>query len=183
MRSFGGLHARRPSRHPGDEVSRLRYISVLVAIIVSAFVFGSIASAAVPAEPGTAYEKTVGTIGGTIFLDADANGVQGPGEWGMSGVAVHLLDAAGERVATAETFAHACEGLYIFSGVLPGNYTVEIVLPEGYGFTVPGMGAPRETASTVDAVNGTTTGIDLTDEAVQTTDLVVRDAGLVPIEA
>lgn len=147
------------------------------------------AGAAVPAEPGSGavYERTVGTIGGgTIFLDADANGVQDSGErGGMSGVAVHLLGAAGERIATAETFAHACEGLYIFSGVLPGgNYTVEVVPPEGYGFTVPGMGgAPGETMSTVDTVNGTTTTIDLTEETVQTADLVVRDAGLVPAAA
>ncbi|WP_301676278.1 SdrD B-like domain-containing protein [Methanoculleus methanifontis] len=163
----------------------MKSISVLAAVIISAFVFGSIASAAVPARPGSGavYERTVGTIGGTIFLDTDADGVQGPGERGLSGVAAHLLDAAGERIATAETFAHACEGLYIFSGVIPGNYTVEIVPPEGYGFTVPGMGAPGETASTVDAANGTTTTIDLTEEAVQTMDLVVRDAGLVPAAA
>lgn len=177
-----GLHARSVR---ADEVNRVRYISVLAAVIVSAFVFGSIAGAAVTAEPGSGavYERTVGTIGGTIFLDADANGVQNPGEWGLSGVVVHLLDAAGERVATAETFAHACEGLYIFSGVTPGNYTVEVVPPEGYGFTVPGMGAPGETASTVDAANGTTTAIDLTEEMVQMMDLVVRDAGLVPAAA
>ena len=177
-----GLHARSVR---ADEVDRVRSISVLAAVIVSAFVFGSMAGAAVPAEPGSGavYERTAGTIGGTIFLDADANGVQGPGEQGMSGVAVHLLDAAGERIATAETFAHACEGLFIFSGVLPGSYTVEVVPPEGYGFTVPGMGAPGETMSTVDTVNGTTTTIDLTEETVQTTDLVVRDAGLVPAAA
>ncbi|WP_243670556.1 hypothetical protein [Methanoculleus chikugoensis] len=137
-----GLHARSVR---ADEVNRVRSTSVLAAVIVSAFVFGSMAGAAVPAEPGSGavYERTVGTIGGgTIFLDADANGVQDSGErGGMSGVAVHLLGAAGERIATAETFAHACEGLYIFSGVLPGgNYTVEVVPPEGYGFTVPGMG-------------------------------------------
>lgn len=157
----------------------MRYISVLVVIIVSAFVFGSIASAA---GPGTGYEKTVGTIGGTIFLDADANGIQDAGEWGMSGVAVHLLDVAGERIATAETFSHACEGLYIFSGVLPGNYTVEVVLPEGYAFTIPGQGAPGATASTVDTVNGTTTAINLTEEVIAASDLVVRDAGLVAAE-
>lgn len=161
----------------------MREISILAAIIVSAFVFGSVASAAVQAPPGPGAEKSIGTIGGTVFLDADANGVQDPGEWGMSGVAVHLLSATGERSATAETFSHACEGLYIFSGVLPGNYTVEVVPPEGYGFTVPGMGAPGETMSTVDTVNGTTTTIDLTEETVQTTDLVVRDAGLVPAAA
>lgn len=158
----------------------MRYISVLAAIIVSAFVFGSIAGAAVPAQSDTEYEKTVGTIGGTIFLDADANGVQDSGEWGMSGVAVHLLDAAGERIATAETFAHACEGLYIFSGVLPGNYTVEVVPPEGYAFTVPGRGEPGDTASSVDPVSRTTSSINLTREIIRETDLAVRDAGLVP---
>jgi hypothetical protein len=183
MHSFGGYTPGGPSRHPGNEVSGLRYISVLAAIIVSAFVFGSIAGAAVPAQSDTEYEKTVGTIGGTIFLDADANGVQDSGEWGMSGVAVHLLDAAGERIATAETFAHACEGLYIFSGVLPGNYTVEVVLPEGYAFTAPGEGAPGATASTVDAASGTTTAINLTEEVIAASDLVVRDAGLVPTVA
>ena len=99
----------------------MREISILAAIIVSAFVFGSVASAAVQAPPGPGAEKSIGTIGGTVFLDADANGVQDPGEWGMSGVAVHLLSATGERSATAETFSHACEGLYIFSGVLPGT--------------------------------------------------------------
>lgn len=165
-----------PGSARAGEVNRMRYISVL-GIIIAAFVFGSTAGAAVP---GVGEEKTLGTIGGTVFLDADANGVQDPGERGASGVVVHLLDTAGERIATAETFAYACEGLYIFSGVPPGNYTVEVVPPEGYDFTVPGMGVPGETASTVDAANGTTTPIDLTEEAITTTDLVVRDAGLVP---
>jgi hypothetical protein len=167
-------------RHPGGEVNRLREISILAAIIVSAFVFGSVASAAVQAPPGPGAEKSIGTIGGTVFLDADANGVQDPGEWGMSGVAVHLLSATGERSATAETFSHACEGLYIFSGVLPGNYTVEVVPPEGYAFTVPGRGEPGDTASSVDPVSRTTSSINLTREIIRETDLAVRDAGLVP---
>lgn len=161
----------------------MRSISVLGIIIVSAFVFGSIASAAVPAGPGAGEEQTIGTIGGTVFLDADTNGVQDAGEWGMSGIVVHLQNATGERIATAETFSHACEGLYLFSGVLPGNYTVEVVLPEGHAFTAPGRGAPGETASTVDPVNRTTTVINLTEEVIEATDLVVRDAGLVPAGA
>ncbi|NLN08462.1 MAG: hypothetical protein GX186_02430 [Methanoculleus thermophilus] len=166
------------------KVNRLRGASILIAIIVSAFVLGSIANATAhtPSGPDAGEAKTSGTIGGTIFFDANANGVQDPGERGMSGVAVHLRDAAGERIATAETFSHACEGLYIFSGVLPGNYTVEVVLPEGYAFTLPGRGAPGETASTIDPISGRSTGIDLTPEVIQTMDLVVRDAGLVPAE-
>lgn len=165
-----------PGSARAGEVNRMRYISIL-GIIIAAFVFGSTAGATVP---GMGEEKTLGTIGGTVFLDADGDGVQGPGERGASGVVVHLLDTAGEQLATAETFAHACEGLYIFSGVPAGNYTVEVVPPEGYGFTVPGMGEPGETASTVDPANGTTTAIDLTEETITTVDLVVRDAGLLP---
>jgi hypothetical protein len=156
----------------------MRAISVLTAIITAALVFCTIASAAVavPPEPGSG--RIAGTIGGTIFLDADADGVQTAGEWGLSGVAVNLLDDAGERVATAETFSHACEGLYLFSGVAPGNYTVEVVCPEGYAFTVAGEGEPGATASTVDPASGTVE-IALTEDLIEESDLVVRDAGLV----
>ncbi|WP_332448714.1 SdrD B-like domain-containing protein [Methanoculleus sp.] len=158
----------------------MRYISVL-GIIIAAFVLSSFATAAIPTEPvlSAGEEKTAGTIGGTVFLDTDGDGVQGAGEWGMSGVVVHLKGAAGERIATAETFSHACEGLYLFSGVLPGNYTVEVVLPDGYAFTTPGNGSSGATASTIDPANGTTTPINLTGEVIRETDLVVRDAGLV----
>ena len=156
----------------------MRAISVLTAIITAALVFCTIASAAggVPLEPGTG--RTAGTIGGTIFLDADADGIQTAGEWGMSGVAVNLLDATGERVATAETFSHACEGLYLFSGVAPGNYTVEVVAPEGYAFTVVGNDTTGATASAVDPANGSVE-IALTEDLIEESDLVVRDAGLV----
>lgn len=156
----------------------MRAISVLTVIIIAALVFGTIASAAaaVPPEPGLG--RTAGTIGGTSFLDADADGVQTAGEWGMSGVAVNLLDGAGEKVATAETFSHACEGLYLFSGVAPGNYTVEVVCPEGYAFTAVGNDTTGATASTVDPANGTVE-IALTESLIEESDLVVRDAGLV----
>ncbi|MCK8518888.1 SdrD B-like domain-containing protein [Methanoculleus sp. 7T] len=158
----------------------MREISILVAVIVSAFVFGSIASAAAYVPPGPGGEKTIGTIGGTVWLDSNADGVQDPGERGMSGITVYLFNATGGKVATTETFSHACEGLYIFSGVSPGNYTVEVVPPEGYAFTVQGRGTPRDTVSTIDPINGTAV-INLTDELVVETDLVVRDAGLVPV--
>ncbi len=131
----------------------MKAVSVLAAIITAVFVFGQIAGAA-----GYA------------------------GEQGMSGIAVHLRDAAGGQVATTETFSHACEGLYIFSGIPPGNYTVEVVRPEGYAFTVADRGAPGATASTVDPVNGTV-NITLTRELIGSADLVVRDAGLVAATA
>lgn len=156
----------------------MKAISVLTAIITAVFVFGTIASAGNYAPPEKSVERTAGTIGGTVFLDADADGVQAPGEWGMSGVAVHLLDDAGEKVATAETCSHACEGLYLFSGVAPGNYTIVVVCPEGYAFTVVGNDTTGATASTVDPVNGTA-GIALTEDLIEESDLVVRDAGLV----
>lgn len=81
----------------------MKAVSVLAAIITAVFVFGQIAGAAGYAPPEA--ERAAGTIGGTIFLDADNDGVQGPGEQGMSGIAVHLRDAAGGQVATTETFS------------------------------------------------------------------------------
>jgi len=160
----------------------MRAISVLATIMTAIFVFGTIASAAGPIPPEPGVERTAGTIGGTVFLDTDADGVQGPGEWGMSGVAVRLLNATGGEVAATETFSHACEGLYIFSGVAPGNYTVVVIRPDGYAFTVAGQSEPGATASTVDPVNGTAE-INLPPNLIEEADLVVRDAGLVPAGA
>jgi hypothetical protein len=157
----------------------MRDSSILVSILVLAFVFGSTVSAMRETPPAPEESKAVGTIGGTIWTDANANGVQDEDEWGMSGVTVYLRNTTGERIAEAETYAHACEGLFIFSGVGPGNYTIEVVLPDGYGFTVSGMGTPGETASDVDRINGTSENITMTADLILETDLVVRNAGLV----
>ena len=63
-------------------------------------------------------------IGDTVFLDANANGVQDAGELGISEVTIALLDDLGGHVASAVTDAN---GLYLFDGLADGTYSVQIV--------------------------------------------------------
>jgi uncharacterized repeat protein (TIGR01451 family) len=64
-----------------------------------------------------------GTIGDTVFFDANGNGVQNAGEGGISGVTIRLLDAGGNVVATTTTDVN---GTYHFVGLAPGSYRVEV---------------------------------------------------------
>jgi uncharacterized repeat protein (TIGR01451 family) len=64
------------------------------------------------------------TIGNLVWLDANNNGVKDKGEVGLAGVTVRLLDITGKiEVATTTTGA---DGSYLFTGLLPGTYVVEI---------------------------------------------------------
>ena len=89
-----------------------------------------------------------GAIGDRIWNDANGNGVQDAGEAGIAGVAVRLLtDDNGDGVyggagdnaaATATTNA---SGHYIFDGVAPGSYQVQVdttTLPTGFSTTPSG---------------------------------------------
>ena len=71
-------------------------------------------------QPDTAL---VNTIGDTVFLDANANGVEDAGELGISNVTVSLLNSAGEPITTTTTDA---DGVYLFSGLPDGDYSVVI---------------------------------------------------------
>ncbi|NDY93734.1 SdrD B-like domain-containing protein, partial [Ideonella livida] len=77
------------------------------------------------------------SLGDTVFLDADADGVQDAGEAGKSGVTVNLKDAAGTVVATTTTDAN---GQYSFADLTPGTYSVEFVAPSGYVFSTAATG-------------------------------------------
>lgn len=76
-----------------------------------------------------------GSITGLKFNDADGNGMQDPGETGVQGVTINLLDAQGNAVATQTT---AADGTFEFDGVAPGSYFLTETLPSGTEQTVPG---------------------------------------------
>ena len=44
-------------------------------------------------------------------------------------VEVHLLDAAGEQLAACKT---GTDGYYVFKGLMPADYAIEVVVPAGY---------------------------------------------------
>lgn len=76
-----------------------------------------------------------GSIGDRIWFDNDADGEQDAGEDGINGVTVRLLDEDGNEVATAVTSG---DGMYLFEGVGPGTYTVDVdesTLPAGVVLT------------------------------------------------
>ena len=68
------------------------------------------------------------TIGDRVWDDKNANGSD-DGEPGIGGVTVILTDADGTEVARTTTDAN---GIYRFTGLIPGTYTVSIEVPDGY---------------------------------------------------
>jgi len=78
-----------------------------------------------------------GSISNFVFDDLDGDGIQDPGEPGIDGVVVELLDTAGNVLDTTTTDAN---GLYIFADLSAGDYVVEFTPPAGRTFTVQGAG-------------------------------------------
>ncbi len=71
-------------------------------------------------------------IGDTVFWDANRNGTQDYSEEGVAGVTVNLfLDVNGDGFYDAgDTFVSSAvtdaDGLYLFSGLMPGSYVVAV---------------------------------------------------------
>ncbi|OGV73562.1 MAG: hypothetical protein A3K19_27830 [Lentisphaerae bacterium RIFOXYB12_FULL_65_16] len=73
-------------------------------------------------------------IGDLVWLDVNKDGIQDAGEFGVLGVRVRLLDAAGAEELAADTTD--ADGHYAFAGLTPGqSYTLAFVLPPGYQFS------------------------------------------------
>ncbi len=75
---------------------------------------------------------------GRKFSDLDGDGVQDPGEPGLSGWTIRLLDLANVLVATATTNA---QGDYCFTNLACGTYTVSEVQQPGWVTTAPANGS------------------------------------------
>jgi LPXTG-motif cell wall-anchored protein len=86
------------------------------------------------------------SLGDTVWIDTDRNGIQDAGEPGMDGVFVELLDEAGVpipgRTTTTGTIA-SIAGQYGFIGLQPGTYRVRFTLPTGYEWTGSAAGSDR----------------------------------------
>lgn len=77
------------------------------------------------------------SLGDFFWEDLNANGIQEQGETGISGATVLLFDASGNKLAETTTDAN---GFYGFTGLNPGDYLVQFVLPPGYSFSPEGAG-------------------------------------------
>ena len=75
--------------------------------------------------------RGAGRVGDRLWIDTNANGVQDPGETGITGTTVQLFDGGGNLIATTTT---AADGIYHFDNLVNGTYTVKVVpatLPAG----------------------------------------------------
>ncbi len=65
-----------------------------------------------------------GAIGDTVFSDDNNDGAQGPGELGIAGVTLDLVRTSdSQTIATTTT---AADGSYLFTGIDPGTYQVQV---------------------------------------------------------
>jgi hypothetical protein len=96
-------------------------------VVVKAGQYFAVGDALVPScnEPGPPEPPPVYSISGTVFMDANRNGLD-DGEPGLSNVTVDLLDGDGNVVASLQTSE---SGDYVFTDLLAGDYRV-IVVPE-----------------------------------------------------
>ncbi len=94
------------------------------------------------------------TLSGTVYLDANANGVLDSGEPGIAGVTLTLSGTNGLGQSITATTTTAANGTYSFTtasngnALLPGTYQIAETAPSGY----------LQGANNVGTVNGATDG-------------------------
>ena len=125
------------------------------------------------ATPTNTPVPQLGSIGDTVFRDANGNGIQDGGEPGVANVTVQLKDCSGNVLQTITTNS---SGAYSFGNLSAGCYTVSVTLPGGFQFSPQDQGGNDETDSDVNPGTATTGNINL--GAGQ--NITNVDAGLVP---
>ena len=112
-----------------------------------------------------------GEIGDRVWLDDNCDGIQDDGEKGVKGVTVMLKDCAGQTLATLITDDG---GLYCFTNLDAGDYTVCFELPAGFEWSPANQGGDDAVDSDVDPSTGCTSCFTLAEGQSDKT----RDAGL-----
>jgi uncharacterized repeat protein (TIGR01451 family) len=117
-------------------------------------------------------------LGDKVFRDLNGNGIQDEGEPGISGVTVRLLDGSGNPIAGVPTQTTDTNGNYLFTGLVPGSYSVEFsALPAGLAFTTPNVGADDAADSDAVVATGKTNAVTLVAGETNST----LDAGLIDV--
>ncbi|MFO0802292.1 MAG: SdrD B-like domain-containing protein [Gemmataceae bacterium] len=83
------------------------------------------------ASTGNNFGERGASIGGTVWIDTNRDGIRNPSETaGIPNVTITLLDANGAVVGSTTTTAN---GSYTFTNLPPGNYTLVQTQPPAYG--------------------------------------------------
>lgn len=93
------------------------------------------------------------SIGDKVWYDTNQDGIQNAGEVGISNVVVKLFDCNNNFIGQTLTNSN---GNYLFSGLIPGNYYVQFVLPSGYVFSPKDQGGNDNLDSDADPLTGKT---------------------------
>ena len=94
------------------------------------------------------------SLGDKVWFDDNKNGVQESDELPVEGVSVQLLDASGNVIA-GKTSATDANGVYAFTGLVAGTYSVKFGTLANYIFTTQNAGAGTEaTDSDVNTTSG-----------------------------
>lgn len=90
-----------------------------------------------------------GSIGDRVWKDDNRNGIQDAGEVGIAGVTMELLNASNTVIATTTTNA---SGIYNFSNLPAGNYSVRVTPPANYNVSPKTQGSDLALDSDIDPV-------------------------------
>ncbi len=101
------------------------------------------------------------SLGDFVWNDSNGNGVQDSGEPGVDGVTVNLYQVLDQTPAQIATMPTAGGGQYLFPNLVPGDYFVEFLPPQGVVITAPGQGGDPALDSNPDRTTGRTPIIEL----------------------
>ncbi|WP_160122397.1 SdrD B-like domain-containing protein [Rhodovarius lipocyclicus] len=93
------------------------------------------------------------TIGDTVWEDRNGNNVQDAGDTPLAHVTVNLLDGSNAIVGTTTTDAN---GQYLFTGLKPGAYHIQVVPPTDFEFVQPDQGGNDAADSDASRITGIT---------------------------
>ncbi len=106
------------------------------------------------------------SVGDLVWVDTNRDGIQNSGEPGIPGVTMTLTDAAGNPVTDVDgnpvtPIVTDANGLYSFTDLPEGTYTVTVIPPAGYLPTLTGAGT-----TATDSSIGTVTSTALTENVL-----------------
>ncbi len=139
-----------------------------------------------PKDSDTAEVKQLipASVSDFVWLDTNFDGLQNATEQGLNGVTVNLLDGngnpSGQSRVTAKNPVTNKDGWYEFANLLPGNYQIEFINPDGfkYIFTKRDQGTGG-TADAQDSDVNSATGRTVAFTLAPGQNDLTRDAGLV----
>lgn len=82
-------------------------------------------------------EIPTSNLGDYVWLDANKNGMQDLGEFGIPNVSLSLFNDSNELISVAETDS---EGKYLFEDIQAGNYIIHVSIPFGHNLTDSNVG-------------------------------------------